>query len=50
MRGGRSNNGEYCGIFYVLTGIAATVTNWAYGASISFKDPIIVIIFISNQV
>ena len=37
IRGARSNNGLYCGIFSIVMNNISSFTDWARGACISFK-------------
>lgn len=36
MRGGNSNNGAYCGLFYLTLNELASRTNWNYGSAVSY--------------
>ena len=47
MHGGYSNGGIICGAFSIRGSyVSASTTSWTFNASLSFKDSIIVIIFI----
>ena len=37
IRGGASNNGAYCGAFFVLASPSAGYAYWGHGAALSFK-------------
>ena len=44
MRGGRSNRGTYCGVFYVTADYAASYAYWDYGAALSLLHIILFVV------
>ena len=38
LRGGNSDNGAVCGMFYVSAGRPTSNAGWAFGAALSFSN------------